>query len=61
MMCKLEFIAWPFDLKGYLIFGSFVMNKEYDLHFNKLDGEVDEWLKDIQIDRKCWGKRPIHS
>ena len=28
------------------------MKKEYDLHFNKLDGEVDEWLKDIQIDRK---------
>ena len=61
MMSKLEFIGWLFDLEGYVNFWKICNEERARLAFNKLDGEVEEWWKDIQIDRKRWGKHPIHS
>ena len=60
-MCRLDFIDWLFDLEEYFNFWKICDEERVWLASNKLDDEVEEWLEDIQIDRKRQGKHPICS
>ena len=48
-------------MEEYFNFWNIFEEEEVPLAFNKLDGDVEEWWVDIQIDKKRWGKHPIHS
>ena len=51
-MHKLDFIDWLLDLEEYFDYWEICDEERVRLAFNKLDGEVEEWWEDIQIDKK---------
>ena len=48
-------------MEDYFNFWNICEEEKVPLAFNKLDGELEEWWEDIQIDKKCRGEHPICS